>query len=38
MHVKKLEAVEQAEAQRQGLEHYKMKTNDEMLVAIGLEE
>ena len=37
-HVKKLEAVEQAEAQRQGLEHYKMKTNDEMLVAIGLEE
>ncbi len=33
--VGKLEAVEQAEAQRLGLEEYKMKTNEEMLAAIG---
>lgn len=34
--VGRLEAIEQAEAQRLGLEEYKMKTNEEMLAAIGL--
>jgi ferredoxin--NADP+ reductase len=34
--VGRLEAIEQAEAQRLSLEEYKMKTNEEMLAAIGL--
>ena len=33
--VKRLEAAEQAEAKRLGVEFYKMKTNEEMLEAIG---
>lgn len=33
--VKKLDAVEQAEAQRRGLEAFKLGTNEEMLAAIG---
>jgi ferredoxin--NADP+ reductase len=33
----RLEAIEEVEAQRQGLEEYKMKTNEEMLEAIGGE-
>jgi ferredoxin--NADP+ reductase len=36
--VKKLEAIEQAEAQKRGLEAFKFSTNDEMLQAIGLKE
>ncbi|MGE5378810.1 MAG: FAD-dependent oxidoreductase [Bacteroidota bacterium] len=36
--VKKLEAVELAEAQKQGLEAFKFTTNDEMLQAVGLSE
>jgi len=34
--VKKLEAVELAEAQKRGMEEFKFDTNDEMLQAIGL--
>jgi ferredoxin/flavodoxin---NADP+ reductase len=34
--VKRLEAFEQAEAGRQGLEEFKLKTNQEMLAVIGL--
>ena len=34
--VQRLEAAESAEAQRLGLEEYKMKTNEEMLAAMGL--
>jgi ferredoxin--NADP+ reductase len=33
--VKRLAAVEQAEAERQGLEEFKLKTNEEMLAAMG---
>ncbi len=36
--VKKLEAVELAEAQKLGLEAFKFSTNDEMLRAMGLQE
>jgi ferredoxin--NADP+ reductase len=36
--VKKLEAIELAEAQKQGLEAFKFSTNDEMLEAMGLQE
>jgi ferredoxin--NADP+ reductase len=36
--IKKLEAIELAEAQRLGLEAFKFTTNDEMLQAIGLSE
>jgi ferredoxin/flavodoxin---NADP+ reductase len=36
--VKKLEAAELAEAQKQGLEAFKFSTNDEMLQAMGLQE
>jgi len=36
--IKKLEAIEQAEAQKRGLEAFKFATNDEMLQAIGLKE
>ncbi|NLG71492.1 MAG: FAD-dependent oxidoreductase [Chloroflexi bacterium] len=36
--IKRLEAFECAEAERQGLEYYKCLTNEEMLAAIGLEE
>jgi ferredoxin--NADP+ reductase len=36
--IKKLEAVEQAEAQKRGLEAFKFNTNEEMLQAIGLKE
>lgn len=36
--IKKLEAVEQAEAQKRGLEDFKFNTNDEMLQAMGLKE
>jgi ferredoxin--NADP+ reductase len=36
--IKKLEAVEQAEAQKRGLEAFKFNTNEEMLLAIGLKE
>jgi ferredoxin--NADP+ reductase len=36
--VKKLEAIELAEAQKQGLEAFKYATNDEMLQAMGLRE
>ena len=36
--VKKLEAIELAEAQKQGLEAFKFTTNDEMLQAMGLRE
>jgi ferredoxin--NADP+ reductase len=36
--VKKLEAIEQAEAQKRGLEAFKFSTNDEMLQAVGLKE
>ena len=36
--IKKLEAIELAEAQKQGLEAFKFTTNDEMLQAIGLRE
>ena len=36
--VKKLEAIELAEAQKQGLEVFRFSTNDEMLQAIGLQE
>ena len=36
-HIKKLEAVEQAEAQKRGLEEFKFDTNEEMLQAIGLK-
>jgi ferredoxin--NADP+ reductase len=36
--VKKLEAIELAEAQKLGLETFKFSTNDEMLQAIGLQE
>jgi ferredoxin--NADP+ reductase len=34
--VKRLEAFERAEAERQGLEEFKLKTNQEMLAAMGL--
>ena len=34
--VKRLEAFERAEAERQGLEEFKLKTNEEMLAAMGL--
>ena len=34
--IKKLEAVEEAEAQKLGLEEFKFTTNEEMLQAIGL--
>jgi ferredoxin/flavodoxin---NADP+ reductase len=34
--VARLDAVEQAEARRRGLEEYKLSTNEEMLAAIGL--
>ena len=36
--IKKLEAIELAEAQKQGLEAFKFSTNDEMLQAMGLRE
>ena len=36
--IKKLEAVELAEAQKRGLEAFKFNTNDEMLHAMGLKE
>jgi ferredoxin/flavodoxin---NADP+ reductase len=36
--IKKLEAVEQAEAQKRGLEAFKFNANEEMLQAIGLKE
>jgi ferredoxin--NADP+ reductase len=36
--VKKLEGIEEAEAQRRGLEEFKFTTNEEMLQAIGLAE
>ena len=36
--VKKLEAIEQAEAQKRGLEAFKFSSNEEMLHAIGLKE
>ncbi len=36
--IKRLEAVEQAEAQKRGLEAFKFSTNDEMLQAMGLKE
>ena len=36
--VKKLEAVEIAEAQKRGVEEFKFDTNEEMLQAIGLAE
>jgi len=36
--VKKLEAIELAEAQKQGLEAFKFSTNDEMLQVMGLQE
>lgn len=38
MDVKKLEAVEQAEKERQSLEDYKMKTNQEMLAVIAAQD
>lgn len=36
--IKKLEAIEQAEAQKRGLEAFKFSTNEEMLQAIGLKQ
>jgi ferredoxin/flavodoxin---NADP+ reductase len=36
--VRKLEAIEQAEAQKRGLEAFKFSSNEEMLQAIGLKE
>jgi ferredoxin--NADP+ reductase len=36
--IKRLEAVEQAEAQKRGLEAFKFNSNDEMLHSIGLKE
>jgi len=36
--IKKLEVIEQAEAQKRGLEAFKFSSNDEMLQAIGLKE
>ncbi len=36
--IKKLETVEQAEAQKRGVEEFKFATNEEMLQAIGLAE
>jgi ferredoxin--NADP+ reductase len=36
--IKKLEMVEEAEAQKRGLEEFKFATNEEMLQAIGLAE
>ena len=36
--VKKLEAIEEVEAQKRGLEEFKFTTNEEMLQAIGLAE
>ena len=36
--IKKLEAIEQAEAQKRGLEEFKYGGNDEMLYAMGLKE
>jgi ferredoxin--NADP+ reductase len=36
--IKKLEAIEEAEAQKRGLEEFKFTTNEEMLQAIGLAE
>ena len=36
--IRKLEAVEQAEAQKRGLEEFKFATNEEMLQAMGLLE
>jgi hypothetical protein len=35
--IKKLEAVEVAEAQKRGLEDFKFRNNDEMLQAMGLK-
>ena len=35
--MQRLEAIEKAKAQELGLEEYKMKTNEEMLAAIGGE-
>jgi ferredoxin--NADP+ reductase len=37
-HIKKLEAVEQAEAQKRGLEAFKFDSNEEMLQVMGLME
>ena len=34
--IKRLEEIERKEAERLGVEHYKMKTNEEMLSALGL--
>jgi uncharacterized sporulation protein YeaH/YhbH (DUF444 family) len=34
--VSRLEAAEQSEADRLGLDEYKMKTNEEMLAAMGM--
>jgi ferredoxin--NADP+ reductase len=36
--IKKLEAIEQAEAQKRGLEAFKFNNNEEMLQAMGLRE
>ena len=36
--LKKLDAVEVAEAQKRGLEEFKFASNEEMLRALGLEE
>jgi ferredoxin--NADP+ reductase len=36
--IKRLEAIEQAEAQKHGLEAFKFDTNDEMLRAMGLKQ
>jgi hypothetical protein len=36
--IKKLEAIELAEAQKHGLEAFRFSTNDEMLQAMGLRE
>jgi ferredoxin--NADP+ reductase len=36
--IKKLEAIEQVEAQKRGLEDFKFRTNEEMLQAIGLKQ
>ena len=36
--IKKLEAVEEAEAQKRGMEEFKFSSNEDMLQAIGLAE
>jgi hypothetical protein len=36
--IKKLEAIEQAEAQKRGLEAFKFDNNDEMLQVMGLKQ